>query len=84
MCPQFLVPLLGAVGSIAGVAMQPKAPKPPSIPAVAAAPAQDSNADIRSDADKANDSAAPDFLGFTPKRTQAKTLGGLGASGLGL
>lgn len=77
--------ILGAVGAAGSLlTAKQKTPAPPPIPAVQAAPAEDSNADVRTTGDDIVDSAAPAYKGFAPKRTQAKTLGGLGASGLGL
>ena len=80
-----LVPLLGSlIGAGATLLSQPKPPKPPEIPAVAAAAPDDTSADVRQVGDEVINSTAPEFVGTAPRRTQARTLGGLGASGLAL
>ena len=82
MCVETIAAIATAGSALLGLTK--KAPKPPPTPAIQAAPANDTNATVRNSAEEVVDDNAPSYVGFTPSRKSAKTLGGLGQSGLAL
>lgn len=88
MCDPFSILMMGLSAGSALLGATAKAPKPPPVvnPATPAPTAREGEAVVRVGGDTATTSedVAPEYNSFKEKRSEGKTLGGLGRGGLGL